>query len=373
MGNTLHRRDFIRKAGWASGAAMLAPYWLSAFDGLRHSDYSPHVVLCILGGGVRNYDTIGLKWGNLMPHMFAGNSPIDVRLAASMPQLPRIFESPLQEQGTLFTQFRYAKGAISHINAHHALLTGAYSEQHYSSYEKPLRPSIFDVLSREKSLAEINHMGWMSNKLGNYEALGGRYGLHSHGNTWGAEHPNFPLQKTEYTLDSWGLSFLQDFEDVRSIAAVSNYISEKRPKFAAFNLQGADCCHYNFTRYCANLYAIDYALARMWQDIQNIPQLARNTVLIVVSDHGRNSRPNLLEDENGLSGFDHYDDDAREIFCLIAGPPHLINQDVIINSSAQTIDVAPTIAQILGVEPQIIAQSFGGRPLLESYGRGVTI
>ena len=369
MGNVLHRRDFIRKAGLASGAAVLAPYWLNALDGLNHNDNKPHVVLCILGGGVRKCDIIGMQWGNLMPHLFGGNTPIDGRIAAGIPQLPRVFDSPIQEQGTLFTQLRYVKGGLSHINAHHALLTGCYSDQHFLSYEKPLKPTVFDVLSKELGLAEIDQMGWMANTQSHYESLGGSFSVHSHLNKWGYENSINYLQETERTLDSWGLGTLNNFEDLRSIAAVSNYISEKRPKFAAFNLQGADCCHYNFTRYCANLHSVDYALACMWQGIQSTPQLAGNTVLIVVPEHGRNTRPNLQEDENGLCGYDHYDADARDIFCLIAGPAHWVPQHAMIETSAQTIDVAPTIAQILGLEAHDITQYFEGRPLLESVER----
>jgi hypothetical protein len=369
MGKALHRRDFIRKAGLASGAAVLSPYWLNAINRLSHSENKPHVVLCILGGGVRKSDTLGMQWGNLMPHLFVGSRPIDGRLASSMPQLPRVFERPLQEQGTLFTQLRYAKGAISHSIAHHALLTGSYSNQHYSSYEKPNKADIFDVLSQELGFAEIEDMGWMANTLGRYEAIGGRFTINAQFQKWGTASPSNFLQETERTLDAWGLGTLKIFEDLRSIAAVSHYINAKRPKFVAFNLQGADCCHYNFTQYCANVHAVDYALARMWQGIQETPQLAGNTVLIIVPDHGRNTRPNLLEDENDLAGYDHYDEDARESFCLIAGPTQRVPQCAIIETSVQTIDVAPTVAQILGVEAHKLAQHFEGQSLLEHVVR----
>ena len=368
MSTTLHRRDFIRKAGLASGAAVLAPYWLSAaLNAGGNKDKSLHVVLCILGGGVRKSDTLGMQWGNLMPHMFAGTIPIDRRLSEGLPQLSHVFNETLQEQGTLFTQFSYAKGELSHYNAHNALLTGCYNDSRLSYRDTPNLPTIFDVIEREKQIAEIEGMGWIANALGNYNSLGGAYAVNQNLDNWGFGTRNVLSQEIDRTLSSWGLASIEAFEDVRSIAAASNYIADKRPLFTAFNLQGADCCHYDFSRYCRNLHVVDYALACMWKRIQDTENMSENTILIVVPEHGRNLTHNMLADDFGFYGCDHNDDTAREIFCLVSGPPHLVNQNLIIDSSVQTIDVAPTIAQCVGVDPLKISQLFSGRPLLEAF------
>ncbi|MEN9919007.1 MAG: hypothetical protein RL662_1443 [Bacteroidota bacterium] len=67
-------------------------------------------------------------------------------------------------------------------------------------------------------------------------------------------------------------------------------------------------------------------------------------------EHGRNSTPNTVMDSYGRYALDHTNDAmSREIFCLILGPAGIVKQNQVITSiEGESIDVVPTIADILG-------------------------
>jgi len=111
-----------------------------------------------------------------------------------------------------------------------------------------------------------------------------------------------------------------------------------------------DICHSNFTQYAAGLRAADYALAHLWQTIQNTPGMANNTILIAAPEHGRNQQPNTVVDGFGRYAIDHTSDAmSREIFCLIVGPQgKVVQNQTITQQVGQSIDIVPTIAHILG-------------------------
>ena len=85
-------------------------------------------------------------------------------------------------------------------------------------------------------------------------------------------------------------------------------------------------------------------------------------------EHGRNLAPNTMKDKYGRYAIDHTGDDtSREIFCMVLGPPHLVKQNQSINQTmGETIDIAPTIARILGFYDEIDYR-LKGRPLEAAF------
>ena len=92
--------------------------------------------------------------------------------------------------------------------------------------------------------------------------------------------------------------------------------------------------------------------------------MANDTVLIVAPEHGRNLNPNTTIDAYGRRALDHTapvdmvsgDQMAREIFCLVAGPPNVVQQGQVINSvSGESIEIVPVIANLLGFDTSIPA------------------
>jgi hypothetical protein len=113
----------------------------------------------------------------------------------------------------------------------------------------------------------------------------------------------------------------------------------------------------------------DYAASHLWQTIESTPGMAGDTVLIMMPEVGRNSQPNSILDVNGRGALDHTSSDpmAREIFCLIAGPPGVIRQGQVISSvEGESIDIVPTIADLLGFE-QGAASYLPGRALTQAF------
>ena len=94
-------------------------------------------------------------------------------------------------------------------------------------------------------------------------------------------------------------------------------------------------------------------------------------------EHGRNLEPNTLYDSNGLRAYDHNsDENSRDVFALIAGPPGVVNHatefdenDYPLSGSAlpECIDVVPTIANILGFKEDIPQGFLLGRNLNEAF------
>ena len=110
-------------------------------------------------------------------------------------------------------------------------------------------------------------------------------------------------------------------------------------------------------------------MAHLWNTIQSTPGMANDTVLIAVPEHGRNLTPNTLVDGNGRYALDHTGDPtSREIFCLVLGPPSVVQQNQVISTvSGESIDVVPTITNILGFDTDIPGGMLSGQVLSQAF------
>ena len=116
----MKRRSFIKKAGLAAASTFAMPYILPsgrvfARTGTRKAN---HVVFCLFAGGLRNLESVYKAEGNLMPNTIAGSEAITADIADSMVPLPQSFNTPLQNFGTLFQEFRFKQGPTGHYNGH---------------------------------------------------------------------------------------------------------------------------------------------------------------------------------------------------------------------------------------------------------------
>lgn len=157
--------------------------------------------------------------------------------------------------------------------------------------------------------------------------------------------------------------------DMYNIFFAEKVIEEFKPELLVVNMQGVDICHFNYTDYCDNLRKADFAVGRLWQRIQSTPGMANDTILIIAPEHGRNLEPNNLVDAFGQRAIDHTSDPtSREIFSLIVGPPGKVVQNQVIQQiTGESIDIVPTIAEILGFRSDIPAGLLPGRHLNEAF------
>lgn len=171
--------------------------------------------------------------------------------------------------------------------------------------------------------------------------------------------------------DPWGVGANVMNNDMFNIFIAEKVLKQFKPELLVVNMQGVDVCHTNFTQYCNNIRKADYALAHLWNTIQSTPGLANDTILIAVPEHGRNSTPNTVMDAYGRYALDHTGDAmAREIFCMILGPAGVVKQGQVINSiEGESIDVVPTIADVLGFYNDIPGNYRGnmGNPLTQAF------
>lgn len=159
--------------------------------------------------------------------------------------------------------------------------------------------------------------------------------------------------------------------DMFNIMIAEKIIQQFKPELLVVNMQGVDICHFDFTQYCNNMRKADYALAHLWNMIQSTPGMMNDTILIAVPEHGRNSTSNTVMDAYGRYAVDHTGDSvSREIFCLVLGPAGVVKQNQVISSvTGESIDVVPTIADILGFYQDIpfSYRNNMGQPLAQAF------
>lgn len=372
----MQRRKFLKKTALATAGLLASPYILPSgrLFAKTASRRVNHVVLCLYAGGVRNTESVHQAEGNLMPNTLRGNGNISSDIAGGMTPLPPLRNTPLQNLGTLFKEFRYAQGPTGHFNGHTTAITGTYTNQNLDLRTNPTSPTLFELYRKHNSpSATALNAWWVSDTLGPYPAL--NYSTHpDYGAAYGANYvqpfsmlnPNAQaaigapknfhaeeLQKVKELRNFLNNNFsapseivrngvknseeerlqLEDFfnETWTSInqggydpwgigAAMNNdgitihmaerIIRQFQPELLVVNMQGIDVGHTNFTAYCNNMRKADYAAAKLWETIQNTPGMADDTVMIMVPEHGRNREPNTLRDDFGRFALDHTSDES---------------------------------------------------------------
>lgn len=163
----------------------------------------------------------------------------------------------------------------------------------------------------------------------------------------------------------WGAGTSMN-NDMFNMFFAEEIIKKFKPELLVVNMQDVDIGHFNYSQYANNLRKADFAAAHLWSVIQNTPGMMNDTVMIIAPEHGRNLNPNTSVDLFGRRALDHTapvdittgDQMAREIFCLIVGPPTVVNQGQVINSlSGESIEIVPVIANLLGFDSSIPSAS----------------
>jgi hypothetical protein len=171
----MNRSEFLKKLGMAAAGVVAAPYILPsgrlfAATGSRAVN---HVVVCLFAGGVRNFESVQMIDGNLMPNTLVGNSAINQDIAAGIAMLPGTpVAQPLQRYGTLYKEFRFGAGPTGHYSAHTVALTGRYADTNLNLRESPKWPTVFELYRKHSSpIKNALNAWWISNALGPYPYL----------------------------------------------------------------------------------------------------------------------------------------------------------------------------------------------------------
>ena len=147
-------------------------------------------------------------------------------------------------------------------------------------------------------------------------------------------------------------------------------IKEFKPELLVVNMQDIDEAHDNASGYLRNLRRADYALWHLWETIKSTPGM-ENTIMIALPEHGRNSQGNEIFDEYGRESTDHTNDEmSREIFCMMLSHQadnNIYSNNIITNLTGESIDIVPTVANILGFDNDIPTGLLNGRILDEAF------
>lgn len=350
---------------------------------------------------------------------------------SSLPASP--LSSTLQTQGTLFKEFRFSDGPTGHYNGHITALTGQHTNTSLNLRAAPEWPTIFELYRKHTSPSvSATNAWWVSHSNNLYPLLnysthpsyGPAYGANQISpvqlfnndglNALGDDFAIDPaiqaeLNRLKHFSDAqFDVSFnsasgientvngrdqIQSFinnmvkdaksglhinpwsipsgmnGDMLNVFYAEQIINEFKPELLVVNMFGVDVAHTNFTGYCENLQRADWAVAHLWDTIQNTPGMANDTLLVVAPEIGRNANPNSIRDTNGRYALDHTTDDAvsREIFCLMVGPGGVVQSNqTITNVTGQSVDIVPTIADALGFGSDV-SGILPGRVLQEAF------
>ena len=159
--------------------------------------------------------------------------------------------------------------------------------------------------------------------------------------------------------------------DLIAVTGAWEVLNKFTPELTVVNTTNLDICHSNFTGYLNFLHRADYGIGWLWDKIQSHPVLANDTIMICIPEHGRNLMPNNLQDGNGMLAFDHTSDaNSRRLFSLIVGPDDKVIHQTFGDDgipTAESVDIVPTIAHILGFHEDIPNGILNGRVLTEAF------
>jgi hypothetical protein len=370
---SLRRRDALRIM-----AACMADWWLPrnlfaqrSLDLRGPRKPERRAIVVTFGGGVRYEDTLAREgWGNI-PHI----------------------TSELVPQGIVFPAARH-EGLTGHFNSTGALVTG--SRQNVDAYgsEAPVTPTIFELFRQEHALAPEEAWVVATNK--SFGLMGGSK-LRSFGDPYsanvilpkqmlintiksavtsgpGVEDRQALAERMMLALDEGYEGFgWKVFESGRTLSAelkaslaksLLDYFNDPAtptsgdeltffmtkeimnrfaPSLLLVNFWDIDIAHYGaYSLYLDAIKRTDRLVYELWQHAQSLPAYKDRTTLMVVPEMGRDSDVA----GNGFANHRSGDESCRRVWlvALGAGVPKGTGTE----RPIRTLDVAPTVASILG-------------------------
>ncbi len=432
----MKRRQFIKNTAGAALSSSLFPYILPSgiINSSMASPLADHVVFVLFAGGVRQQESVLMRYlagsqnenveGNILYNMLNG-APPETKIAYGQDDtendlvghipIDALLQTPLESQGTLFPEVRYAKGGTGHFGGLLTGVSGNYSSVDVGGLQKrPAAPTIFEYLRKHAGFKATDTwyvgLGTSGSRPLLNHSLHPDYGRRYAGNfiaptvTFGSPGQNhFMNFKNYHETDEWnkaleirnflnqsfskegfeiphlyntdsednsiksfvksifaknGNIFLppvNDNQDLKVIGYTLELLHWFKPKVTVVDLSNVDVCHGNFTGYLKNMHRADHGIGFLWREIQKIPGMAGNTAMIVMPEHGRDLEPNSIQDDNDWYAYDHSGGNSRRIFTLMVGAG--IDAGLRVGGEGNPVgdaaDVVPTIADIFGIKQTV--------------------
>jgi hypothetical protein len=364
------RREFLRDTvGVALGTALLG-HRLSAST----SSKKRKVVVITFGGGARDQETFAPEGQENIPHLMREFIP----------------------QASFFTQV-INRGILGHYVATASLATGVYETINNFASLPPENPTVFEYF--RKDLKRPSSDAWVVapsngfNRIGESThrsygpGLGARVILPKHlltaaiaGHGGDYEHllrdnyetpyytpelggREFELQQLEMILKLSAEDFKAHARTLSSPDELSVYITRQlmrqvAPSLLWITMHDIDVAHAGaYSLYIEGIRRTDRLCSELWKAIQNEPEYAGKTTLLILPDFGRDS-----DDDSGGNGFQHHrtgDALSRTTWLLALGPT--IREGMVYDRAVDSTDLVPTLGTLLGFSPSL-AQ---GKPITE--------
>lgn len=361
------RREFLRTAARLSlGSALMSSGPLARAESLRRKR---KVIVITFGGGARDQETFAPEGQGNIPHLLTELIP----------------------QSSFFTRV-VNRGILGHYVATASLATGVYETLNNFAAVPPQHPTVFEYFRKDRNrpandtwvVAPSNGF----NRIGesdcrNYGAgatvvLPKRllraasagaldYGRLLQDNyetplyTPTVEGSEFQLQQMESILRLSVSDFLARARTVASPDELSVFIAKRlmqtlAPSLLWITMHDMDIAHSGaYSLYIEGIQRTDRLCAEIWSAVQNEPEYAGNTTLLILPDFGRDA-----DGDSGGNGFQHHrtgDAESRTTWMMALGVGS--RAGVMYDEPVQSIDLAPTLGAMLGFSP---AESHG-RPI----------
>jgi hypothetical protein len=366
------RRDFLRDAaGMAVGGALVSasPFVRAASVVKRRK-----IIVVTFGGGARDQETFAPEGQVNIPHMLGELAP----------------------QSSFFTQVTN-RGILGHYVATASLATGVYETLNNFSAVPPDHPTIFEYF--RKDLGRPISDAWVVAPSNGFNRIG-ESGSRGYGAGFGAQvilpkhllsaansgsktdyahllHDNyetplyspqigggeFELQQLEKVLKLSVDDFTQHAKSLASPDELSVYIArqlmrQESPSLLWITMHDIDIAHSGaFSLYVDAIRRTDRLCAELWKAVQNEPEYAGNTTMLILPDFGRDS-----DQDSGGNGFQHHrtgDAASRTTWMMALGQG--VRHGVVYDSPIQSIDLVPSLGAMMGFS----AAQAQGKPIRE--------
>ena len=366
------RRDFLRDAaGMVAGATLLgASPFVHAATAIRKRK----MIVITFGGGARDQETFAPAGQANIPHMLGELAP----------------------QSSFFARVTN-QGILGHYVATASLATGVYESLNNFSAVPPDHPTIFEYF--RKDLRRPVSDAWVIAPSNGFNRIG-ESDCRSYGPGFGAQ-VILPKQllsaavagsKLEYghlLRDNYETPFyapqiqggefeLQQLEDILKLSVddfmthaktlsspdeLSVFIAKRlmqreSPSLLWITMHDIDVAHSGaFSLYVDAIRRTDRLCAEMWQAVQDEPEYAASTTMLILPDFGRDA-----DQDSGGNGFQHHrtgDAESRTTWMMALGQG--VRHGVVYDNPVQSIDLVPSIGAMMGFS----AAQAEGKPIRE--------
>jgi hypothetical protein len=361
---SLDRRDFVRGlCGSALATTVSSVLPLRAWASIPQKR---KVVVVTFGGGARDEETFGPEGQANIPRML----------------------NELMPQAAFFTQVQN-NGILGHYVATASLATGVYERFNNFADVSPENPTVFEYFRQRTGRPAtdawvvapsngFNRIGQSSHTVysgkGATVVLPKRLLAHADGTPafGGLEHllnDNYespvqaPVALASEMPSAQIASMLKlsvaDFAahartlnspDELSLFVARQIMREVSPSVLWVTLHDIDVAHTGaFSLYLEGIRRSDMICAELWRAIQSEPEYKNRTNLLILPDFGRDS-----DEDAGGNGFQHHrtgDVLSRTTWMMALGPD--VRQNTIVTRPVESIDLAPSVASLLGCDARM--------------------